>query len=70
LQLQFSEDVLAGATAIGLTEHIGVTRGLIEPRMHLEAWNAKLMAPTRRARWRLCRGFAAGSQRRIGGENL
>jgi hypothetical protein len=55
---------------IGLTEHIGVTRGLIEPRMHLETWKAKLMARTRRARWRLCRGFAAGSQRRIGGENL
>ncbi len=35
LSLQFKDDVLIGATAIGLTEHVGVLRGLIEGRVKL-----------------------------------
>ncbi len=37
LSLQFSDDVLIGATAIGWTEHIGVLRGLIQGRVKLGA---------------------------------
>lgn len=44
LHLEFSDDILVGATALGLTEHVGVIRGLIERRMHLGPWKAKLIA--------------------------
>ena len=43
LSLQFKDDVLIGATAIGLTEHIGVLRGLIEGRVKLGAWKDRLL---------------------------
>jgi len=44
LHLEFSDDILVGATSLGLTEHVGVIRGLIERRMHLGPWKAKLLA--------------------------
>lgn len=48
LSLQFQEDVLVGATAIGWTEHIGVLRGLIQAKTRLGAWKDTLLAaPTR-----------------------
>jgi NAD(P)H-nitrite reductase large subunit len=48
LNLQFQDDVLVGATALGLTEHVGVLRGLIQSRTRLGAWKKKLVAdPTR-----------------------
>ena len=40
---QFQDDVLVGATAIGLTEHIGVLRGLIEGRVKLGEWKDRLL---------------------------
>jgi NAD(P)H-nitrite reductase large subunit len=43
LCLQFSDDVLVGATAIGLTEHVGVLRGLIEGRVRLGPWKDRLL---------------------------
>ena len=43
LSLQFEGDVLIGATAIGLTEHVGVLRGLIESRVHLGPWKDRLL---------------------------
>lgn len=43
LSLQFEGEVLVGATAIGLTEHIGVLRGLIEGRVKLGAWKDRLL---------------------------
>ena len=43
LSLQFSDDVLIGATAIGLTEHVGVLRGLIEGRVKLGPWKDRLL---------------------------
>ncbi len=43
LCLQFKDDVLVGATAIGLTEHVGVLRGLIESRVKLGAWKDRLL---------------------------
>jgi len=38
LSLQFQGDVLVGATAIGLTQHVGALRGLIQNRTHLGNW--------------------------------
>ena len=44
LNLQFEEDVLVGASSLGLTEHVGVLRGLIQARTKLGKWKAKLKA--------------------------
>ena len=42
LSLHFQDDVLIGATAVGLTEHIGALRGLIQGRVKLGAWKTRL----------------------------
>jgi len=48
LNLQFREDRLVGASSLGLTEHVGVIRGLIEGGVPLGAWKARLVQdPTR-----------------------
>lgn len=48
ISLQFSGDVLVGATAVGLTEHVGALRGLIQGKTRLGPWKDKLLAtPTR-----------------------
>jgi NAD(P)H-nitrite reductase large subunit len=44
LSLQFKDDVLIGATSIGLTEHVGVLRGLIQGRVRLGEWKERLLA--------------------------
>ena len=44
LSLQFHGDVMVGATSIGLTEHVGVLRGLVEGRVKLGAWKDRLLA--------------------------
>ena len=44
LCLQFADDVLIGATAIGLTEGVGVLRGLVEGRVRLGPWKDRLLA--------------------------
>ena len=43
LNLQFQDDVLVGATSIGLTQHVGVLRGLIQSRIKLGDWKNKLI---------------------------
>lgn len=43
LRLVFADDVLVGATSLGLTEHVGVLRGLIQSRAKLGSWKARLM---------------------------
>ncbi|OIQ92475.1 NADH-dependent phenylglyoxylate dehydrogenase subunit epsilon [mine drainage metagenome] len=43
LSLQFGADRLIGATAIGLTDHVGAMRGLIEGRVQLGAWKDTLI---------------------------
>jgi len=43
LSLQFRGDVLIGATSIGLTEGVGVLRGLIEGRVRLGPWKDRLL---------------------------
>ena len=48
LNLQFQDDVLVGANSLGLTQHIGVLRGMIQSRLPLGGWKRKLMDdPTR-----------------------
>jgi NADPH-dependent 2,4-dienoyl-CoA reductase/sulfur reductase-like enzyme len=48
LNLQFEEDVLVGASSLGLTEHVGVVRGLIQTKTKLGKWKDRLKAdPTR-----------------------
>ena len=44
LQLQFKDDVIVGAQALGLTQHVGVLRGLIQTGVRLGSWKAKLKA--------------------------
>lgn len=48
ISLQFDNDVLVGAQALGLTEHVGVLRGLIQTKLPLGKWKDHLMKdPTR-----------------------
>ena len=48
ISLQFDGDVLVGATAIGLTDHVGALRGLIQAKTRLGDWKEKLLeTPTR-----------------------
>ncbi len=42
LNLQFKDDVIVGATAINVTQHIGVLRGLIQTGTKLGPWKEKL----------------------------
>jgi NAD(P)H-nitrite reductase large subunit len=44
LCLQFKDDVLVGATTIGLTEGVGALRGLVEGRVKLGPWKDRLLA--------------------------
>lgn len=43
LRLEFDGDVLVGANAIGLSEHVGVIRGLIQARIRLGEWKDRLL---------------------------
>jgi hypothetical protein len=48
LNLQFDGDVLVGASSVGLTQHVGVMRGLIQGRVVLGDWKQRLREdPTR-----------------------
>jgi NADPH-dependent 2,4-dienoyl-CoA reductase/sulfur reductase-like enzyme len=48
LSLQFADDRLVGAQSLGLTEHVGVMRGLIQTRVRLGRWKQRLLSdPTR-----------------------
>jgi hypothetical protein len=44
LSLQFSGDVLVGANSLGMTDHVGVLRGLVEGKVKLGHWKETLMA--------------------------
>jgi len=44
LSLQFKDDVLVGATSIGLTQHVGALRGLIHGQVKLGDWKERLLA--------------------------
>lgn len=43
VKLQFHGDLLVGAITLGLTEHVGVLRGLIQSRIRLGGWKQRLM---------------------------
>ena len=43
ISLQFQEDVLVGAQALGLTNHVGVLRGLIQTKLKLGKWKEHLL---------------------------
>jgi NAD(P)H-nitrite reductase large subunit len=59
LRLEFRGDVLVGANVIGLTEHVGVLRGLVEGRVRLGAWKDRLLRePTR-----VAEAYLAAAQR-------
>ena len=61
INLQFDDDVLVGATSLGLTQHVGVLRGLIQSKTRLGAWKKKLVAdPTRIMEAYLARTQAVG----------
>lgn len=48
LSLQFEDDRLIGANAVGLSQHVGILRGLIQRRTPLGAWKQRLQRdPTR-----------------------
>jgi hypothetical protein len=48
LNVQFKDDRLVGATGLGLTDHVGVIRGLIQGRVRLGPWKERLTGdPTR-----------------------
>ena len=44
LNLQFKDDVMVGATSLGLTQHVGVLRGLIQGKTPLGGWKDRLLA--------------------------
>ena len=48
LNLQFRDDVLVGASSLGMTQHVGVMRGLIQTGTHLGEWKDKLLAEPNR----------------------
>ena len=43
LRLEFDGDCLVGALGLGLTDHVGVIRGLIQGRTALADWKARLL---------------------------
>jgi hypothetical protein len=43
LRLEFDGDRLAGVQAVGLTDHIGIARGLIQTKLRLGRWKDILM---------------------------
>jgi len=48
LNLQFDGEVLVGATSLGMTQHVGVLRGLIQTKTRLGKWKDRLLEdPTR-----------------------
>ena len=60
LRLEFKGDRLIGATSVGHIEHVGAIRGLIQGRVPLGEWKAKLLAdPTRLMDAYLARAQAA-----------
>lgn len=48
IRLEFRDDVLIGATTLGVIDHVGAIRGLIQGRVKLGRWKQELMDnPTR-----------------------
>ena len=43
LRLEFEGDIVVGALSLGLTQHVGVIRGLVQTKLRLGKWKATLM---------------------------
>ncbi|TFV92768.1 hypothetical protein E4K72_19370 [Oxalobacteraceae bacterium OM1] len=43
IRLEFSRDVLIGCNMVGVTEHSGILRALIQHKVHLGEWKEKLL---------------------------
>lgn len=50
IKLEFSGDRMVGAQCVGLTDHVGMMRGLIQTGFRLGAWKDKLMHEPERLR--------------------
>ncbi|MDX2259379.1 MAG: FAD-dependent oxidoreductase [Hyphomicrobiaceae bacterium] len=50
LKLEFESDRLVGAQCVGLTDHVGMLRGLIQTGFRLGQWKDRLMAAPERLR--------------------
>ena len=59
IRLEFDGDLLVGANTIGLIDHVGVLRGLIESKVRLGQWKAHLMEDP----FRLSEAYIACSQK-------
>jgi len=59
LNLQFKDDVLVGASSLGMTQHVGVMRGLIQTGAHLGEWKDKLVKEPNR----ISEAYLASAQR-------
>jgi NAD(P)H-nitrite reductase large subunit len=58
IRLEFDDDVLVGSNTIGLTEHVGVLRGLTQSRVKLGSWKDELL----RDPFRLPEAYLASAQ--------
>jgi NAD(P)H-nitrite reductase large subunit len=43
IRLEFEGDVLVGSNTVGMTDHIGILRGLTQSRTRLGAWKDRLL---------------------------
>jgi len=59
--LQFKDDVLVGASSLGLTQHVGVIRGLIQSQTRLGVWKERLMKDP----LRVMEAYLASSQSQV-----
>jgi NAD(P)H-nitrite reductase large subunit len=50
LRLEFDDDRLVGAQSVGLTDHVGILRGLIQTGLRLGAWRGTLLKAPERVR--------------------
>jgi NAD(P)H-nitrite reductase large subunit len=58
IRLEFDGDVLVGSNTVGLTDHIGILRGLTQSRTKLGAWKDRLLSDP----WQLPEAYLASSQ--------
>ncbi len=58
LRLEFEDEVLVGAIALGLTQHVGAVRGLIQTKVRLGPWKERL----RRDPHRIMEAYLARTQ--------
>jgi NAD(P)H-nitrite reductase large subunit len=66
LNLQFDEDVLIGGNALGLTQHVGVMRGMIQTQLRLGEWKDRLLENP----FRLMEAYVAAAHGVSGGVNV